>query len=214
MPSKKKTGEVPNGQGKRDSDQILREEFQISINSEGQAVPPLMTSFSMMCSKYDVPKELVEHLNTLNIETPTPVQMQVIPCMLEGFEVIGCAPTGSGKTLAFGLPLLHSMSQIVEHTGIRALIISPTRELANQTYEVLKSWKSVRVTALSDRSSKKKQEKGEGNELTVPQESGVVEKREGEQGTEGLAYNDHDIVVTTPMRLISLIKSGVLSVDQ
>jgi ATP-dependent RNA helicase DDX52/ROK1 len=57
--------------------------------------------------------------------------MQSIPILLHGRELMAVAPTGSGKTLAFVLPILHDLGA-PEKEGIRALIISPTRELANQ----------------------------------------------------------------------------------
>jgi ATP-dependent RNA helicase DDX52/ROK1 len=62
---------------------------------------------------------------------PTPIQMQAIPVMLHGRELLASAPTGSGKTLAFSIPILMQLKQPT-NKGFRALIISPTRELANQ----------------------------------------------------------------------------------
>jgi len=67
--------------------------------------------------------------------TPTPIQEKCIPAVLQGRDVIGLAQTGTGKTAAFALPILQRLM-----TGprgiVRALIVSPTRELAEQTYEV------------------------------------------------------------------------------
>jgi ATP-dependent RNA helicase RhlE len=68
--------------------------------------------------------------------TPTPIQVQAIPLVLEGKDVLGCAQTGTGKTAAFALPMLQRLSahQPVRSgcRPIRALIVSPTRELASQ----------------------------------------------------------------------------------
>ncbi len=63
--------------------------------------------------------------------TPTPVQAQVIPCALQGQDLLVSAATGSGKTAAFLLPTLERLLQNAEN-GSRALILAPTRELAMQ----------------------------------------------------------------------------------
>jgi superfamily II DNA/RNA helicase len=72
-------------------------------------------------------------LTQLEIATPTPVQAEAIPAVIEGADVAVCAPTGSGKTLAFLLPMLQLL--LTRKTGkgaIRALVLTPTRELARQ----------------------------------------------------------------------------------
>jgi len=66
---------------------------------------------------------------------PTPVQAEAIPPALEGSDVVATAQTGTGKTLAFVLPLLNTLSE-KRSKGVRALILSPTRELALQIHEV------------------------------------------------------------------------------
>lgn len=68
--------------------------------------------------------------------SPTPIQVQAIPLVMEGRDVIGLAQTGTGKTAAFVLPILHRLMQ-VRRKFIRALIIAPTRELAEQTHEAI-----------------------------------------------------------------------------
>ncbi|MDO8689291.1 MAG: DEAD/DEAH box helicase, partial [Dehalococcoidia bacterium] len=68
--------------------------------------------------------------------TPTPIQLQSIPPIMEGNDVIGLAQTGTGKTAAFVLPILHRL-QKSPRGRIGALIISPTRELAEQTCETV-----------------------------------------------------------------------------
>jgi len=66
---------------------------------------------------------------------PTPIQEQAIPIALEGKDIVGCAQTGTGKTAAFILPLLQRMSR---ERGIKALVVTPTRELAGQIVDVAK----------------------------------------------------------------------------
>lgn len=59
--------------------------------------------------------------------------MQAIPLMLKKREILACAPTGSGKTAAFLVPIIHCLGT-PQKKGFRAVIVSPTRELANQTH--------------------------------------------------------------------------------
>ncbi|HKD99398.1 MAG TPA: DEAD/DEAH box helicase, partial [Planctomycetota bacterium] len=65
-------------------------------------------------------------------ETPTPIQSRAIPPALEGKDVLGCAQTGTGKTAAFALPILHRLLASRPGRAPRALVLSPTRELAAQ----------------------------------------------------------------------------------
>ena len=71
-------------------------------------------------------------------KSPTPIQEQAIPLLLDGKDMIGCAQTGTGKTAAFMLPILHHLLRVRKPRRIghpRALVLSPTRELAVQTAE-------------------------------------------------------------------------------
>ena len=78
---------------------------------------------------------------------PTPIQAQAIPAILEGRDVIGCAQTGTGKTAAFMLPILHLLMEGPRGKHIRALVVAPTRELAQQSYDHLKDLsKYVHIT--------------------------------------------------------------------
>ena len=75
--------------------------------------------------------------------TPTPIQAQAIPHVMEGRDLLGIAQTGTGKTAAFALPILHRLAQVdasgkrprAQPRGCRALVLSPTRELASQIAE-------------------------------------------------------------------------------
>lgn len=77
--------------------------------------------------------QLLEAVKRMGFEEPTPIQVETIPLVLSGIDVIGQAQTGTGKTAAFGLPLLQGIDY--SHREIQALVISPTRELAIQTQE-------------------------------------------------------------------------------
>src|SRR3972149_9289684 len=85
--------------------------------------------------------ELVRAVTEQGYSTPTPIQRQAIPVILEGGDIMGGAQTGSGKTAGFTLPLLHLLSKKVQGKGqrpVRALILTPTRELAAQVSESVK----------------------------------------------------------------------------
>src|SRR3972149_4236139 len=74
---------------------------------------------------------LVRGVRTLGFPRPTPIQQQAIPPALEGRAALACAPTGSGKTAPSLLPILNSLSGKPRGTT-RALVLTPTRELAQQ----------------------------------------------------------------------------------
>lgn len=77
-----------------------------------------------------------------NYQAPTPIQAASWPFTLSGRDVVGVAETGSGKTMAFALPCVESVSAI-SHKGIKAVIVSPTRELAMQTHAQLEQLASL-----------------------------------------------------------------------
>lgn len=79
---------------------------------------------------------LLSNLSTLGYETMTPIQSQSLPIMLKNQDVIAQAKTGSGKTAAFGLSLLNRLD--VENYRVQALVLCPTRELAEQVSQALR----------------------------------------------------------------------------
>ncbi len=86
---------------------------------------------------------LLKALDTEGYTTPTPIQAQAIPSILAGRDLLGIAQTGTGKTAAFALPILHRLAagrQPALRKGTRALILSPTRELATQIAESFRTY--------------------------------------------------------------------------
>ena len=75
-------------------------------------------------------------IEAVGYTTPTPVQAQSIPIILEGKDILALAQTGTGKTAAFALPILQRLTEGLRGR-IRALIIAPTRELAEQIHEAI-----------------------------------------------------------------------------
>ncbi|MGD8496153.1 MAG: DEAD/DEAH box helicase [Gemmatimonadales bacterium] len=88
-------------------------------------------------------EELLAAVRASGYETPTPIQQQAIPPALEGRDVLGCAQTGTGKTAAFVLPMLqHFADNPPTHGAVRGLILTPTRELAQQVERSVKRYGS------------------------------------------------------------------------
>lgn len=71
-------------------------------------------------------------------KVPTPIQRKTMPLILSGADVVAMARTGSGKTAAFLIPMLEKLKEHVPQAGARALILSPTRDLALQTLKFAK----------------------------------------------------------------------------
>ena len=88
-----------------------------------------MNTFSELPLSHALQSNLAHH----GFVEPTPVQAQAIPQQLAGHDLVITAQTGTGKTLAFLLPLLERLGKQSNTSGVRALILSPTRELAIQT---------------------------------------------------------------------------------
>ncbi len=130
-------------------------------------------------------------------ETPTPIQAQAIPAVLDGKDLLGGAQTGTGKTAAFMLPILHrlSMSRSAQNkfggNGIRALILTPTRELAAQVEESAREY-------------------GKYLQLT----STVIFGGVGMNPQITKVKKGVDILVATPGRLLDLLQQGVLDLGQ
>jgi ATP-dependent RNA helicase RhlE len=98
---------------------------------------PFPPSTLVLLSSFDslgLIEPLLRALADENYETPTPIQAKAIPPLLDGRDVLGCAQTGTGKTAAFLLPILQSLSEDLGagKPVIRALVLTPTRELAAQ----------------------------------------------------------------------------------
>eukprot|EP00878_Enallax_costatus_P001578 GHUV01001729.1.p1 GENE.GHUV01001729.1~~GHUV01001729.1.p1 ORF type:complete len:664 (+),score=253.11 GHUV01001729.1:309-2300(+) len=117
--------------------QAIRDQFHISVS--GDNIPPPLPSFQQM----KLPPPLLKVLADKGIKKPTPIQIQGIPASLAGRDIIGISFTGSGKTLVYALPLIciavqdEMLLPLESGEGPLGLIICPSRELANQTVEVI-----------------------------------------------------------------------------
>ena len=140
---------------------------------------------------------IVKAVREHGYETPTAIQAEAIPMVLDGHDLLGGAQTGTGKTAAFVLPMLHKLSAGTPvknkfgGNGIRALVLTPTRELAAQVEE------SVRVY-------------GKFLDLT----STVIFGGVGMNPQISKVKKGVDILVATPGRLLDLMQQGVLDLGQ
>ncbi|CAN8259923.1 unnamed protein product [Cochlearia groenlandica] len=113
-----------------EKDALSRKQYNIHVS--GNNIPPPLKGFAELASRYGCEGYILRNLAELGFKEPTPIQRQAIPVLLSGRECFACAPTGSGKTFAFICPMLIKLKR-PSTDGIRAVILSPARELAAQT---------------------------------------------------------------------------------
>lgn len=96
----------------------------------------------MSFDSLDLNKSIKKAVKEQGYNTPSPIQAQAIPLVLQGHDLMAAAQTGTGKTAGFTLPLLHLLNQgdAVKANQVRALILTPTRELAAQIYENIEQY--------------------------------------------------------------------------
>jgi superfamily II DNA/RNA helicase len=179
------------------SDELKLKRKELGILAKGSLhlCPHPVISFD----DHSFPQSFHKVLQKSNIVTPTPIQMQCIPAILNGCNVLGISPTGSGKTLAYLLPMIPHLQHHMTHTISRSstpsplvLILVPTRELALQVVsscKVLKSLYQMKSLAVYGGIDKKEQ----------------TEKLQDFPTTE--------IIVATPGRLLDLMSSNDLILD-
>ena len=140
----------------------------------------------MSFEKLGVFKPLLDAINDLGYQEPTLVQTRAIPLVLAKKDIFATAQTGTGKTAAFALPILQKLRKPSEGKGIRAVILSPTRELSIQIYEDIQKYAKymdIKTTILVG-----------GKDLQKQRES---------------LKNGADIVIATPGRLLEHIENGL-----
>jgi ATP-dependent RNA helicase RhlE len=157
------------------------------------ALSPIEITSAMSFASLGLSEPLLRALDELGFATPTPVQLQAIPAIRSGRDVMAAAQTGTGKTAAFALPLLQRLAggPRVKPNHIRALVLVPTRELAMQVAEAIAAY---------------------GNHL--PLRTGVVYG--------GVKINPQmmrlrsgvDILVATPGRLLDLFQQNAVKFVQ
>ncbi|OCB74861.1 DEAD/DEAH box helicase [Flavobacterium crassostreae] len=148
----------------------------------------------MLFEDLSLSKSIQKAVYELGYTNPTPIQEQAIPLVLAGKDVIGCAQTGTGKTAAFAIPILHQLHRIVGSSKkakqIRALVVTPTRELAVQIGQSFDTY--AKYTNLT--------------QLTIF--GGVSQNPQVDTLKKGV-----DILIATPGRLLDLHKQGFIDFD-
>ena len=89
-----------------------------------------------MFETFNLDSKILSAIEAAGYKTPTPIQQQAIPLVLEGRDLLGLAQTGTGKTAAFVLPILQKLGKGPTNR-VRALILAPTRELAEQIHQTI-----------------------------------------------------------------------------
>lgn len=134
---------------------------------------------------------ILEALEACDYRQPTPIQVKAIPPALAGRDVLGCAQTGTGKTCAFGTPILQRLSAAAKKkAGVRALILTPTRELALQIGENIEAYG-----------------------IRLPLRSAVIFGGVGQIPQVERLKQGVDILTATPGRLLDLHNQGLINLS-
>jgi ATP-dependent RNA helicase RhlE len=144
----------------------------------------------MLFKSLGLSEALVKAVSSQGYDTPTPIQEKSIPAVLEGKDVLASAQTGTGKTAGFTLPLLQLLSQTppLRNRPVRALILTPTRELAAQVHQSVKDYGKF-----------------------VDLRSTVIFGGVNQKSQVSTLRNGVDVLVATPGRLLDLNNQGLLS---
>ncbi|XP_065176052.1 probable ATP-dependent RNA helicase DDX41 [Sycon ciliatum] len=171
---------------------------KLHILVEGDDVPPPCKTFRSM----KLPPAIISGLKKKSITHPTPIQIQGIPAILNGRDMIGIAFTGSGKTLVFTLPLvMFCLEQerrlpFVTGEGPYGLIICPSRELATQTFEGLEHFSAALTSS------------GLPTLRSVLAIGGIGMREQ----SDGIRRGCH-MMVATPGRLMDLLNKKILNLE-
>ncbi|PGH13625.1 ATP-dependent RNA helicase DBP4 [Polytolypa hystricis UAMH7299] len=140
--SASRNGKAPKPPKPANARTLKRKRQEESISSLAQRVEEFDVKGSSVDGFTDLPlsEATLSGLSSSHFKTLTDIQSRAIPYALQGRDILGAAKTGSGKTLAFLVPVLENLyrKQWTEYDGLGALILSPTRELAIQIFEVLR----------------------------------------------------------------------------
>ncbi len=146
----------------------------------------------MAFRKLSLTEPVLKALAHEGYSTPTPIQQQAIPLVLQGKDLLGCAQTGTGKTAAFAIPILELLqAQKPLKPGIKVLILTPTRELAiqiDESFAAYGRYAGIRHSVIFG---------------GVSQHNQVNELRRGT-----------DVLIATPGRLLDLLSQGFIRLDQ
>lgn len=164
---------------------------RLQIKVKGNNVPvPAATFADMKIIPHDLKTVLLNNIEQSAWKEPTPIQMQAIPAMLAGRDILASAPTGSGKTAAFLIPMLSKLGA-PNKTGVRALLLAPTKELAQQIHR-----EALRLCI--------------GRRIKI---SLLKKMTSASSGNRKDALLGVDLLVATPLRLLSLLREDIVDLS-
>lgn len=171
---------------RNDTPESITEYSSEEITVKGRDAPKPFLHFN----DYQWPQEILEVMARNRYSNPTPIQCQTLPVALEGRDLIGIAQTGSGKTLGFILPMIVNLDapSLGQIRAPLAVVMAPTRELAQQINSVARQFRSLRSVCVYGGAHK-------GDQLRA------------------IADQNPVLIVATPGRLNDLIESGMLSMS-
>ena len=120
--------------------------LDVSASQEPGAGQAAVSPPAVTFSDFGLDPSIVRAVTEMGYRDPTPIQVQAIPVVMQGKDVMGAAQTGTGKTAGFALPIIHALLPLASSSTsparhpTRALIIAPTRELADQIYQNVKAY--------------------------------------------------------------------------
>ncbi|KAH8556893.1 P-loop containing nucleoside triphosphate hydrolase protein [Umbelopsis sp. PMI_123] len=176
----------------KNQEEVAQFRKQNRIRVYGDDIPNPFRKFADLSTPYyNIRSYIRRNLNENGFEEPTPIQMQSIPIIMRGRDIMSCAPTGSGKTLAYLLPIIHDLNG-PEKVGYRALIVAPTRELAQQIFREIK-----RISA--------------GKKFKICM---LTKATAATQAQDPKLRQKFDILISTPLRLVHAIQSDEIELNR
>ncbi|KIY67513.1 P-loop containing nucleoside triphosphate hydrolase protein [Cylindrobasidium torrendii FP15055 ss-10] len=205
--SKKRKLDNEDGEPEHESNEENQQEAEESrpqqqkhrVAIKGKDAPQAADTFAEMAERFSIPSQLLSNLAKYDYHHPTAIQSHCVPILMELRDLAAISPTGTGKTLSYLLPIIMSLKKPISHAseddnsmgaGARAVILAPTKELAQQIHnECLKlcQGRKWRVVLFS---------KATANTLSDKKSRDRV-----------------DIIISTPLRLASFVTSKSIELD-
>lgn len=178
---------------KEDEVNAFRNRLRIKANGERMPLP--CATFNEMPIIREIKSIILKNVEASRWKEPTPIQMQAIPVLLQGRDLLAAAPTGSGKTAAFAIPALSRLAkQTPNQNGLRILLLAPTKELADQIHREivrLSEGRKFRICVLKKKIMK------------------IALQQNGQQ-----IFQKYEMLIATPLRLMTLIRAEAVDLSR